>query len=204
MNKLGERAIVLGASMAGLLAARVLSEFYGTVTLVERDVLPEAPAHRRGVPQGRHMHALLSSGSHALGQLFPGLLDELVAAGANVLDEGDLSRASMRTRGHELNRSTTFTDPASVVVYLASRPFLESHVRRRVRAIANVTILDGHDVVAPVAAHPHQITGARVVNRNTGHETVLDAELVVDAMGRGARTPAFLENLVVCPAINWL
>ena len=59
MNKLGERAVVLGASMAGLLAARVLSEFYGTVTLVERDVLPEAAAHRRGVPQGRHMHALL-------------------------------------------------------------------------------------------------------------------------------------------------
>ena len=96
MNKLGEQAVVLGASMAGLLAARVLSEFYGTVTLVERDVLPEVPAHRR-VPQGRHMHALWSSGSHALGQLFPGLLDELVAAGANVLDEGDLSRASMRT-----------------------------------------------------------------------------------------------------------
>ena len=195
MNKLGERAVVLGASMAGLLAARVLSEFYGTVTLVERDVLPEAAAHRRGVPQGRHMHALWSSGSHALGQLFPGLLDELVAAGANVLDEGDLSQASMRVRGHELNRSTAFTDPASVVVYLASRPFLESHVRRRVRAIANVTILDGYDVVAPVATDPHHITGARVVNRNAGEETVLDAELVVDAMGRAARTPAFLENL---------
>ena len=72
---------------------------------------------------------------------------------------------------------------------------LESHVRRRVRAIANVTILDGHDVVAPVAADPHHITGARVVNRNAGEETVLDAELVVDAMGRAARTPAFLENL---------
>jgi hypothetical protein len=53
MNKLGERAVVLGASMAGLLAARVLSEFYGTVTLVERDGSPDAPAQRRGVPQGR-------------------------------------------------------------------------------------------------------------------------------------------------------
>jgi len=195
IRKLGERAVVLGASMAGLLAARVLSEFYETVTLVERDVLPEAVAQRRGVPQGRHMHALQSGGSHALEQLFPGLLDELVAAGANVLNEGDLSRASMRTWGHELDRSATFTDPAAVAMYLASRPFLESHVRRRVRAIANVNILDGHDVVAPVATDPHRITGARVANRNTGDETTLDADLVLDAMGRAARMPAFLENL---------
>jgi len=195
MSKLGERAVVLGASMAGLLAARVLSKFYCTVTLVERDELPDAPAQRRGVPQGRHVHALFSGGSLALGQLFPGLLDELVAAGANVIDDGDLSRVSLRMGGHELNRSGKFADPASAVAYLASRPLLESHVRRRLRAIDNVSILDGHDVVEPIADQRDRVRGARVVNRDTGDESELDAELVIDATGRGARTPAFLDNL---------
>lgn len=111
--------------MAGLLAARVLSEFYENVTLVERDRLPDVPAQRRGVPQGRHVHGLFCGGSQELGRLFPGLLDELVAAGANVADDGDLSRVSIRSGGHELDRSGKFADPTSELVYLASRPLLE-------------------------------------------------------------------------------
>ena len=80
---MGERAVVLGASMGGLLAARVLADFFRTVTVMERDVLPDDPAKRRGVPQGRHVHALLSGGSQILGGLFPGLLDGLVVDGAS-------------------------------------------------------------------------------------------------------------------------
>ena len=78
---------------------------------------------------------------------------------------------------------------------MASRPFLECHVRRRVSTIGNVTILDGHDVVALVAADRDRVTGVRVVNRDGGAEKGFDADLVVDAMGRGAHTPAFLESL---------
>jgi len=181
--------------MAGLLAARVLTEFYETVTVVERDRLPHDATQRHGVPQGRHFHALSIGGAQLLGRLFPGLLDELVAAGATVCDDGNLSRISFRAGGHELNRSGQFADPAAVVMFGASRPFLESHVQRRVRGIANVVILDGHDVVGPIAAQPDRITGARVVDRDTGIETVLDADLVVDAMGRSARTPAFLDSV---------
>jgi 2-polyprenyl-6-methoxyphenol hydroxylase-like FAD-dependent oxidoreductase len=195
VGKIGERAVVLGASMGGLLAARVLADFYRTVAVIERDVLPDDPAQRRGVPQGQHVHALLSSGSQILGRLFPGLLDELVADGAKLLDEGDLSSVSLRFGGHELDRTGKFADPARLMCYLASRPFLESHVRRRVSAIGNLAILDGHDVVELVAAEPDRVTGARVANRDTGEEKVLDAELVIDAMGRGARTPAFLDTL---------
>jgi 2-polyprenyl-6-methoxyphenol hydroxylase-like FAD-dependent oxidoreductase len=194
MSKLGERAVVCGASMAGLLAARVLSDFYETVTLVERDRLPAGFEQRRGVPQGRHLHALLSTGSQALEQLFPGLLDELVTAGANVLDDAP-TQVYMRLGDHELDRSGTLTDPASLVIYQPSRPFLESYVRRRVRAIENVRILECHDVVEPISNAAHRITGVRVVNRETSRETVLDAELVVDATGRSARTPAFLQSL---------
>jgi 2-polyprenyl-6-methoxyphenol hydroxylase-like FAD-dependent oxidoreductase len=164
MSKRGDRAIVCGAGVGGLLAARVLSEFFGTVTVVERDKLSDAVAPRRGVPQGRHFHVLWSRGSRELGELFPGLHDELVAAGATV-------------------------------IHLLSRPLLESQIRRRVAAIANVEFIDGHDLVEPIAAQPQQVTGALVVNRDSGVEQTLDADLVVDAMGRSARTPAFLDQM---------
>jgi 2-polyprenyl-6-methoxyphenol hydroxylase-like FAD-dependent oxidoreductase len=79
--------------------------------------------------------------------------------------------------------------------YIASRPFLEAHVRRRLSAIANVAVLDGHEVVELITAQPARVTGARVVRRGSGEARVLTADLIVDAMGRGARTPAFLEGL---------
>jgi 2-polyprenyl-6-methoxyphenol hydroxylase-like FAD-dependent oxidoreductase len=195
MAKCGDRAIVGGAGMGGLLAARVLSEFYDTVTVVERDKLSEAIAPRRGVPQGRHFHVLWSRGSQELGELFPGLHDELVAAGATVCDDGSLAQVSIWVAGHEYNRTGKFADPRSVIIHLLSRPLLESQVRRRVAAIDNVEFLDGHDLVEPITAEPKRVTGALVVNRESGVEQPLEADLVVDAMGRSARTPAFLDQL---------
>jgi 2-polyprenyl-6-methoxyphenol hydroxylase-like FAD-dependent oxidoreductase len=190
-----EHAAVVGAGMAGLLAARVLSEVYETVTVVERDPLPHTFVPRKGIPQGRHLHAMLTRGWQVLEKLFPGLLDELVAAGAHVLDDGDLSRIYVRMGPYGLNRSGKFSDPAALVSYLASRPFLEFHIRRRVGALGNVRFLEGHDAVEPIATTADRVTGVRVVNRDNGNDIVLDADLVVDAMGRAARTPAFLENL---------
>ncbi|MGH3541777.1 MAG: FAD-dependent oxidoreductase [Mycobacterium sp.] len=194
MSKVGGRAVVLGASMGGLLATRVLADCYSNVTVVERDALPDGAMHRRGVPQSRHVHALLSSGSQILGELFPGLLDELVAAGANVLDGGDPSRVWVRFGGHDLNRSGPVLDPAALTSYLGSRPFLEAHVRSRLRALDNVTIMDSHDVIDLISADPGRIAGARVADHDSGAERVLHADLVVDATGRAARTPAFLEE----------
>lgn len=195
MRQLGDHAVVLGAGMAGLLAAGVLSEFYATVTVVERDQLPVLPRQRRGIRQGEHLHSLLSRGTHTLEYLFPGFLDELVAGGATVLDDGDLSRIDACFGPYGLNRTKKFADPEALTMYLASRPFLEFHVRRRVHALGNVRFLDEHDVVEPIAATPNRITGVRLVDRATGDDTPLNADLVVDAMGRAARTPAFLEKL---------
>ena len=70
-NRRGEHAVVLGAGVAGLLAARVLSEFHDSVSVVERDGLPDYPFHRRGIPQGRHLHNFHSRGLQVLGELFP-------------------------------------------------------------------------------------------------------------------------------------
>jgi 2-polyprenyl-6-methoxyphenol hydroxylase-like FAD-dependent oxidoreductase len=195
VSKLGEQAVVCGAGMGGLLAARVLSDFYGTVTVVERDKLPDAADQRRGVPQGRHFHVLWSRGADELARLFPGIHDDLIAAGAEVCDDGDLSRVSIRLAGHELSREGKFSDPSAVKLHLLSRPLLESHVRQRVSAIDNVEILDGHDFVDPIAPNPHRVTGANIVDRDSGAKRELNADLLVDAMGRSARTPAFLDGL---------
>ena len=195
MSKLGQRAVVCGAGMGGLLAARVLSEFYDTVTIVERDKLPDAAEQRRGIPQGRHFHVLWSRGAAELARLFPGIHDDLIAAGAAVCDDGDLSRVSIRLAGHELSRQGKFSDPSAVKLHLLSRPLLEWHVRQRVSAIDNVEILDGHDFVDPIAPNSHLVTGANIVHRDSGAKRELNADLLVDAMGRSARTPAFLDAL---------
>jgi len=183
-----EQAVVLGASMAGLLAARVLAEAYGQVTVVDRDPLPEASAQRRGVPQGRHTHALLSRGQQALEELFPGLTAELVANGATSADI--LGNGRWYVNGHLLRR-----ERSGLVAVGASRPLLEARVRARVRALPNVAFLDGHDIVG-LAATPdgRRVTAARVLRQDAA-EQVLDADLVVDATGRGSRAPLWLEAL---------
>ena len=195
MPVLGERAIVLGASIGGLLAARVLAESYRTVTVVERDVLPTGPVPRRGVPQGRLVHALLARGALILDELFPGLLDELVASGAARWD-GDYSKLCISVGGHQLVRSGRSPAPQSMPFYFQSRPFLEWHVLRRMRDVSNVTILEHHDVLAlSSTADRSRVTGVEVANHDTRHRTTLTADLVVDATGRGSRTPVFLEQL---------
>jgi 2-polyprenyl-6-methoxyphenol hydroxylase-like FAD-dependent oxidoreductase len=192
MVVLGERAVVLGASMGGLLAARVLADFFRTVTVVERDVLPDDPANRRGVPQGRHVHALLASGAQILDDLFPGILNELVANGAPVWDDGELSRVYVSYGRHQLLRSGTI----DLAVYMPSRSLLECHVRRRLQAMENVTVLEGQDVAELTSTGDRRrVTGVRVIGRDGGAEQELTADLVVDAMGRAAHTPAFLESL---------
>jgi 2-polyprenyl-6-methoxyphenol hydroxylase-like FAD-dependent oxidoreductase len=183
--------------MSGLLAARVLADYFRTVTIVERDVLPDDSANRRGVPQGRHPHALLARGAQTLGELFPGILDELVADGAPVWDDGDLSRLYRSFAGHLMLRSgKTAADPNANAIYQPSRPLLECHVRRRVQAIENVTIIDDHDVAELTSTADHtRVTGVRLIDHNHGAQRELTADLVIDAMGRAAHTPALLERL---------
>jgi 2-polyprenyl-6-methoxyphenol hydroxylase-like FAD-dependent oxidoreductase len=197
MPKVGERAVVLGASMGGLLAARVLADFFETVTVVERDTLPDNASVRRGVPQGRHLHVLLQRGARILEELFPGFLDELVASGAPVWEDGELAKIHLSFGGHQIIRSGTIpTDPTELTLYTPSRTLLEWHVRQRLRAIENVTILDSHDVAGLTSTEDRsRITGVRVVSRDDGAERLLAADVVMDATGRGARTPALLESL---------
>jgi 2-polyprenyl-6-methoxyphenol hydroxylase-like FAD-dependent oxidoreductase len=180
--------------MAGLVAARVLADFYDEVTVVERDLLPHAAANRRGVPQGRHVHALLGRGSAVLDDLFPAFTDELVGAGAPVLDHQDLAEAYFSFGGHESMHTGAF--PSVPPVLIPSRPLLESLVRQRLRAIENITLLEGYDVADLMStAVSNRVTGALICAHNGRGEQALAADLVTDATGRGSRTPAFLEAL---------
>ena len=189
-RQIGDRAVVLGASMAGLLAARVLADAYAQVTVIDRDELPAADAHRRGVPQGRHLHGLLARGQEALEELLPGLTAELTAQGVPAGDM--LADTRLYLSGHRLRRARS-----GLVVLCASRPVLEGRIRARVRAIPNVRLVDRCDILG-LATTPddRRVTGARVLRRADGSaEQLLGADLVVDATGRGSRTPMWLEAL---------
>ena len=179
--------------MAGLLAARVLSDFYESVTVVERDVLPAGPLQRRGVSQGHHLHQMLSGGVRYLVDFFPGILDELEAAGATVLyDPDDPTLFHLGVGDVVFCQTGRFKRSDGLTMLMASRPLLESIIRRRVRSIANVSFDEGHDVAEPVVDDAGRVTGAHVADRATGVERVVAADLVVDTTGRAARTPAFL------------
>ncbi|HEV8172239.1 MAG TPA: FAD-dependent monooxygenase [Actinoplanes sp.] len=197
MRKIGEHAVVLGAGMAGLLAARVLAEAYGRVTVVERDPLPETAATRRGVPQGRHAHLLVPRGAQILDELFPALLDGLMAAGVPVVR--DFAEFRFCPGGNALRLQGR---PAQPFICQASRPYLEGHVRARVRALPTVEIVDWCEVVGLVTSPARdRVTGVRILRRAGAEETV-DADLVVDATGRGGRTPAWLSTIGYDPPVE--
>ena len=117
----------------------------------------------------------------------------MVTDGVPYFDDRDLSKVYYSLGGHRVVRTGS---AESFTAYASSRPFLECFVRRRVQAIANVTMLDDHDVDGLTFTPDHrQITGARITPRRSGIQVGLPADLIVDATGRGARTPALLEDL---------
>ena len=189
MPKVGDHAVVVGASMGGLLAARVLADSYRQVTVVERDTLPESGSARTGVPQGRHAHGLLPRGAQILDELFPGLLAGLAADGVPVLRHPREFRFLLG--GHPLCQDGEPGEPT----YAQSRPYLERRVRDRVRALPGVTIRDRCAVAGLVTTPARdRVVGARVLPEGGGDQ-ILAADLVVDATGRGGRTPAWLTEL---------
>jgi 2-polyprenyl-6-methoxyphenol hydroxylase-like FAD-dependent oxidoreductase len=185
----GDRAVVLGGGMAGLLAARVLADSYAEVVVVDRDELNGVRGPRRGVPHGRHAHALLARGQNILEELFPRLQAELIGAG---IPAGDLA-GNIRWY---FNGKRLAPAESGLLSVSATRPVLEAHVRARVAALSNVEFRERHTIRGLIATPDRaRIVGVRVVREEEcGDEEILDADLVVDATGRGSRTPAWLEE----------
>jgi 2-polyprenyl-6-methoxyphenol hydroxylase-like FAD-dependent oxidoreductase len=180
--------------MAGLLAARILADCFDSVTIIERDALPDHPVSRPGVPQARHLHALLMRGLQIIERLLPGLHDALLAAGAEALDVG-LDLAWLTPDGWGVR----FRSGLSFLAF--SRSLLDWSVRQRLAAFSNIYFLQGCDVTGLVAnADGSQVDGIKLRPRNQTIELAPNrdwrqADFVVDASGRHSQTPAWLEAI---------
>jgi 2-polyprenyl-6-methoxyphenol hydroxylase-like FAD-dependent oxidoreductase len=188
-------AVVVGGSLAGMLAARVLADHFERVTLLERDRFPETPAARKGLPQGRHAHGLLDRGRGVMERFLPGLTGELVRAGAEPLDWTQ-DAAWMSPYGWYVRF------PGDLLLLTSTRDLIDWGVRRRVAALPNVRIHQGADVAGLIRKPGDRggVAGVRLRVRSAGLETdrrreELAADLVVVADGRNSRLPDWLTAL---------
>jgi 2-polyprenyl-6-methoxyphenol hydroxylase-like FAD-dependent oxidoreductase len=168
--------------MGGLVAARVLSDRFSQVTVLDRDALPDGSAPRRGVPQGAAPHILLVSGLQELTALFPGFDDELTASGGTRIDTG----SGLCTFRYDRRWPQ---EPVGYELISVSRPHLEARVRARVSALPAVTIRD-EVAVSGLTGHDGTVTGVVLDSGET-----LEAALVVDCSGRGSRSDRWLAAL---------
>ncbi|MDI1450853.1 FAD-dependent oxidoreductase [Polyangium sp. 6x1] len=185
-----KHAVVIGAGMSGLSAARVLERFFEKITVLDRDDLPAGPAARAGVPQARHVHALVTRGAQELDGLFPGFLAELVEKGGHGLDVPH-DGAILRPSGWQQPMRSGCT------VYFATRDLTESIVRRRLREGGRVEILPRTEA-AGLYVHPDapgRVAGVHAVQRGGGANLTLAADLVIDASGRSSKAPSWLASL---------
>ena len=183
-SPLRRHALVVGAGIAGLATARTLSDHFEQVTVLERDELPAAAGPRRGVPQGRHAHALLSGGARAIAEMFPGIMEDLVGRGAALIEfnKGRWFQAGGYRASCLIERK----------VISASRPFIEQVVRERVEALPNVRIEQGV-AVETLLGGEGRVTGAQVFDGSVSY--AIEADLVVDCTGRASRGGLWMEEL---------
>jgi 2-polyprenyl-6-methoxyphenol hydroxylase-like FAD-dependent oxidoreductase len=191
MKMSDRQAIVIGASMGGLLAARALADYYQQVTVLERDIFPNPGNHRKGVPQDHHAHGLLSRGREVLEQLFPGITEELKVQGA--LSADSLQQMRWFTNGGYFQKS-----PSDLSTLLISRPLLEAQVRQRLLSLPNIKVIENCHVLGLLTT-PDQtrVVGVRLIHHQAdgSSEEALNADLVVDATGRSSQSPVWLEQL---------
>ena len=185
---LGKRAIVVGAGLGGLSTARVLSDHFGEVVILDRDELPEDAIPRPGVPQDKHPHALLGGGLKALENLFPGFGNQLRRAGAEPIDPGFdmLFEVPGRDVWPKIKLSWS--------TYAMSRPLIERTLRRQVERIGNIKVRGECRVLSIVnESNVHAATGIQCQTVNGSLET-LKSDLIVDASGNGSLTVEFLKS----------
>jgi 2-polyprenyl-6-methoxyphenol hydroxylase-like FAD-dependent oxidoreductase len=183
--------IVIGGSWAGMLAAHVLARHLETVTVVDRDVLPDGPQHRRGTPQARHGHILWSGGARIVEGLLPGTTERLLAAGARKIRfHEDLVTLTSHGWQHRF--------PPRQFGFMCSRPLLDWLVRERILADDRITLRNRTEAVE-LTGDSTRVTGVRVRDVESGARELIEADLVIDAAGRGSRLRHWLAVLGLPP-----
>lgn len=196
---IGDRAVVVGGSIAGTLAARVLAESYREVIVLDRDEVLGVAGPRRGVPHALHAHGLHARGYRILAELFPNLLDE--ARGLAGLTIRDFAGMRWYFDGRPMR-----TTESGLLSIAGSRPVLENYLRSRVAGLPNVSYRQCTDMVGLLTTPDRvRVTGVRIREPGGtkpggtepgGTDPVdLPADLVVDATGRGSRMPLWLDEL---------
>jgi 2-polyprenyl-6-methoxyphenol hydroxylase-like FAD-dependent oxidoreductase len=199
-KKVNGRAVVIGSGVAGLVTVRVLVKYFNEIYLIDRDQLPDEPAFRAGIPQALHAHTLLPYGQQILEKLFPGVVDRLVASGAQTMDDphdiaiyenGQWHNPVMKTSRHTVS---------------SSRPFLEGTLYHEIIAFPQVRVCQGYEVTGLVTDPSNsRVTGVTVRNRQSpgnGQQNIR-AELVVDASGRNSKAPLWLAARGYVPPEEW-
>ncbi|MBZ0303887.1 MAG: FAD-dependent monooxygenase [Anaerolineae bacterium] len=182
-------AVVIGSSLSGLLAARVLSDYVDQVTVLERDELPEQAEYRGSVPQARHLHVLLAKGREILTQLFPRFEADFAALGIATIDIGLDTSAFTAGGWTKRVRAGVLSNPVSRVT-------IDWYVYSQLRQHPNVTFLSRREVQRLVTdADRRIVTGVEVLNREDQSTQTLAADLVIDASGRTSKTPQWLQDL---------
>jgi 2-polyprenyl-6-methoxyphenol hydroxylase-like FAD-dependent oxidoreductase len=189
-------ALVIGGSIAGLSVARVLTDHFRHVIVIERDAPPQATLFREGTPQARHPHLLLKGGELALEQLFPGLRQELVGHGALTVNAGvDVD--------WQIFGQWRIRYPSAIDAIACSRPLLETALYRRLSTHPRVTFLHDGEIVGLCSdERGTHVTGAQLRLRAGQAQppiTLLAADLVVDASGRNSQAPDWLAALGYTP-----
>lgn len=188
--RLGKRAVVIGAGIAGMAAAGALAGFFEQVVVLERDRLPEMPAHRPGTSQSWHAHGLLVGGLRALGALFPGIDADFASAGAVTMRINQDFREDHPTRGPMPQRDFGLSG------LTMTRPIIEATLRRRASGHPNVTFRQSTPVIGiEVGSDGQRVTGVLCAAERDSSVEVIPADLVVDASGRGQPTLELLQSV---------
>jgi 2-polyprenyl-6-methoxyphenol hydroxylase-like FAD-dependent oxidoreductase len=183
-------SIVIGGSMAGLCAARVLSKYYDKVTVIDRDAYPAGAHERPGVPQSRHVHALLMRGRLELDRLFPGFEKTMIERGAIEINFGS-DFAALRRDGWADRR------PNSLTTLFASRVLIEETVRELLRHVPNIELIERAEAVGFETSRGDalRVTGVKVSPRDGTAAFTLTGDLIVDASGRTTKVPSWIEAM---------
>lgn len=184
------RAVVIGAGIGGLLASRVLSDHYDEVVILERDELPATGSHRRCIPQGRHVHALMAKGLQVVEHLFPGISADLVSQGAVPANAG-MDVLFFQHGGYHCQAESKTTP------ILIGRPLLESTIRQHLLQNPNIRIIERCAALGLLADDDgSRITGVRTSGGPAANsDQVILADMVVDSGGRGSKLPRWLKAL---------